>query len=367
MVDWTASMQQYFEYYVVDPGTWRDIKKLTTIKSCSITRDAETDTLGSATFDTTELIGECYIRVYLVTIQNGVSEKHPLGTFLAQTPNTSFDGKVRSISVDAYTPLIELKENQPDVGYFIPKYDDFQQTTLDSAYLLTKEHVRAPVIKPSLSTLKNFPNELKLTESFTAETNETWLAYIRALISSAKYEFALDEIGRISFNPVQELDSLSPRWTYDDGNSSILYPDISIKHDLFGIPNVVEVTHSTSFGKQYAKVENNDPNSPVSIVSRGRKIIRRVTNPSGISDNPNPLSKEVEIYATNLLKSLSTLPCTITYTHGYCPVRLGDCVRLDYTNAGLANIKARVISQNIKCTTGCQVQETAIFNVKLWG
>ena len=30
------------------------------------------------------------------------------------------------------------------------------------------------------------------------------------------------------------------------------------------------------------------------------------------------------------------------------------------------NVKARIISQNIKCTTGCSIQETAIYTTKLW-
>ena len=46
MPDWSSSMQQTFEYYVVDPESWKDIKLLDTVKSCSITRDAEAETLG---------------------------------------------------------------------------------------------------------------------------------------------------------------------------------------------------------------------------------------------------------------------------------------------------------------------------------
>ena len=72
MADWTSSMQQTFEYYIVDPGTWRDVKRLDNVKSCTISRDSTTETLGSATIDVTESVGECYIRIYLVTIQNGV-------------------------------------------------------------------------------------------------------------------------------------------------------------------------------------------------------------------------------------------------------------------------------------------------------
>ena len=66
-------------------------------------------------------------------------------------------------------------------------------------------------------------------------------------------------------------------------------------------------------------------------------------------------------------KSLSTLEYEVTYTHGYCPVRLGDCVRLDYAKAGLSGVKAKVISQSIDCVPGCPVTETAVFTTKLWG
>ena len=61
MADWTSSMTQTFEYYVVDPGTWKEVKLLDNVKSCTIERDAEVETLGSATIDVTDSVGECYI------------------------------------------------------------------------------------------------------------------------------------------------------------------------------------------------------------------------------------------------------------------------------------------------------------------
>lgn len=72
MPDWTSSMQQTFEYYVVDPGTWKDVRQVDNIISSSIDWDLNADTLGSATIDITDSIDECYIRIYLITIQNGV-------------------------------------------------------------------------------------------------------------------------------------------------------------------------------------------------------------------------------------------------------------------------------------------------------
>ena len=351
MVDWSASMQQSFEYYIVDPGTWKDTERIRTVKSCSITRDTSTETLGSASIDMTESVGECYIRAYLVTIQNGFKDKYPLGTFLVQTPSLKFDGKVEDISVDAYTPLMELKENKPPIGFFLLKGENI----MENGYRLARTHARAPVVAAT--------NSEPLFSNFVAETDETWLAYISALISNAKYSFDLDELGRILFAPNQDTASLQPVWTYDDGNSSILYPDISIDRDLYGIPNVVEVIYSEGYDKYYARVVNDDPNSPTSTVSRGREIVHRVSNPDLIG---NPTKNQINEYAEQLLRDLSSLECTVTYTHGYCPVRIGNCVRLDYKGAKLTNIKAKVISQTIKCEPGCPVTEKAVFTTKLW-
>ena len=243
MADWTSSMQQTFEYYVVDPDSWKDVSKIENVKSCTISRDSEAETLGSATIDVTESLGECYVRVYLITIQNGVRERHPLGTFLVQTPSSSFDGKIRDVSMDAYTPLLELKESPPPIGYSLSK----EQNIMSIAYQLVREHARAPVVEADCSTA--------LHNDFVANLDDTWLSFLTDLISNARYTFSLDELGRILFAPNQDTASLNPVWTYDDGNSSILYPDISMDHDLYGIPNVVEVVYSrgssTTFGIPY--------------------------------------------------------------------------------------------------------------------
>ena len=417
MIDWSASMQQTYEFYEVDPVSWEDKTKLATVRSCSITRDAETDTLSSASLSVTDLVGEAYIRVYLVVIQNGVTEKFPLGTFIAQTPSSSFDGKTRNVSVDAYSPLILLKENQPPLGYYIKKKED----VMEWAYKLASDNAKVVVSKPAIPSTA-------LTLDLTADPNDTWLTYIRDLITAAytstryvviaengeyvrtntianidldkeysevagvkttsndqvykgtvvgggeilyctipstnKYKFDIDEMGRILFAPEQDAASLQPVWTYTDDNSSILYPELSMDHDLYGIPNAVEVLYSDGVAQYYSVIENNDLNSPISIPSRGRRITFRDTNPELYG---SPTQERVDEYAEQLLRALSSVEYTLTYTHGYCPVRVGDCVRLDYSRAGLTNVKAKVISQSIKCEPGCPVTEKAVFTTKLWG
>ena len=402
MADWSKSMQQTFEYYVVDPNTWKDMRLLDTVKSCTINRDSEVDTLGSATIDIVDSVGECYIRVYLITIQNGVREKHPLGTFLVQTPSSSYDGKTRNVSMDAYTPLFELKENQPPIGYYIPKtvyyrvelegdqyikteeklesvmgvlkegvktttgesvfsyssggietYYCMSESIMDLAYRLMRENMRAPVVHTD--------SVAALDYDFVSDTSDTWFMFLRDLVANSNYELALDDICRVLFVPKSNTNYMQPLWTYTDDNSSILYPELTIKHDLSMVPNVVEVIYSTPDGVLWAIAKNMDVNSPTSVPNRGREITYRVTNPNIVGKPDIQTKGQLKDYAERLLRDLSSVEYTVTYSHGYCPVRLGDCVRLNYSRADVKNVKAKVISQSIKCDTGCKVTETASF------
>lgn len=352
MPDWTKSMQQTYEYYEVDPGTWKNRKRLTMFTSSKIDRDDDTDTLGTATFDVNEELAECYVRTYLVVTQGHETQRIPLGTYLVQAPSDSFDGKQHSFTLDGYTPLIELKENKPPLGYNVPS----GQNTMDNAYRILSDHMRAPIVKTS--------NSQVLNNNFVSDIDDTWFSFANDLIANAGYSFDMDGDGQILFSPDQDTASLTPKWTYSDDNSSILLPEITVERDISSIPNVVEVLYSVNSGYLFGRAVNDDPNSVTSIPSRGREITYRVTDPElyGVGTQ-----KQVDDYAVKTLKDLSTLECKLTYSHGYNGVRVKDCVRLNYTRAGIVNVNAKVIAQSIECKTGCVVSETAVYTRKLWG
>ena len=189
------------------------------------------------------------------------------------------------------------------------------------------------------------------------------MTFIRDLLNQGKFQFDLDEMGRILFRPVQKTETLQPVCTFNDDNSSILYPEMTLKHDLYGIPNIVEVYARYNGELFHSIAKNDDPASPTSIVNRGRKIVYRITDPGlpGI-----PTQEQIDDYAKDVLSEASSLEYTITFTHGYYPCRPGDCVRLNYKRAGLQDIKAKIISQNITCDSGVKVKTTAVFTKKLW-
>ena len=125
----------------------------------------------------------------------------------------------------------------------------------------------------------------------------------------------------------------------------------------------MEVIYSKSGSHYYARAVNDDPNSPTSTIARGREIIHRVTDPDLPGD---PTETQIKEYADKLLRNLSSVEYTASYTHAYCGTRLGDCVRLNYERAGLKDIKAKIVSQSIECKPGCPVNEKAVYTVKLW-
>ena len=349
MPNWLKSMQQTYRFFKVDPNTWLDIDEIKSIISdkCTINWDSTVNTLGSASITATEVISECYIRIYMQTTQDGITEMIPLGTFLFQPPSTDYDGKSKNIPMTGYTPLMELKEKQPSIGYTIPKGTRY----MDLAVRLTSDYTRAPVVGVQASN--------KLTANFTAGTDDTWLTYLTDLISNADYVYDVDSMGDILFSPKVATEKMQPVATFRDDENSILLPEVTIERDLYGIPNVVEVIYSEGVSKPItAIVKNMNPNSPVSIPNRGREIVHRVINPS-LSGTPN--AEYIRQYAQALLETLSKLEYKVTYSHGYCPVRVGDCVLLDYERSGLRNIKAKIISQSINCKTGCTIEETAVF------
>lgn len=355
MIDWSKSMQQTFEYYIVDPYTWHDISRLDKVKSCTITRDSSLDTLGSAQLDCDDDVNDKYIRVYLVATQGGETDKIPLGTHIYQSPSTSFDGRKKSVTYDGYTPLIELKEKDMPIGYSLPKNSNILLSAYD---ILTDGSLRAPVIKGN--------DPATLTGDFISDISEKRLSFITDLLVNAKYSLGLDELGKVIFVPDRELVSLQSKWIYTDDNSSILYPDITFDRDIFGIPNKIEVVYSPSSGEPMTVIEKNtDDTSIVSYQSRGRWITYRETSPE-VTDGIT--QTQLEEYAHKKLVDLSTIDISLSYKHGFCPdVGVGDCVLLNYVRAGFSNARAKVTRQVIECTPGCPVQETAVFTKKLWG
>ena len=366
-IDWTRSMQQTFEYYTVDPRTWYDQRRLDQVMSSSHSIDLTSEMRGNATLNTTEQLPESYIRTYMRCKQDGIEQRVCLGTYLYMTSSDNYDGLKHEYTMTGYTPLVELQESLPPIGYFI--YGRAKKG--DNAPLITEE-IRKVIVNNTRCELEmNVTIPKPLLNNYVAGIDANWLTVVNELLSAAndaKYMLTVDEWGTLQLKNSPTINGMQPKFVYDDSNSSILLPEIDTSDDLFNIPNQVELifTGSKEYSAYRTLATNDDETSPVSTVNRGRVITKRYTIsnisiPTGLSPTDESIRELVDSQAAILLESLSTVQKTISYSHGYCGTKVGDCVLINYEKAGLNNVKAVITSQKINCKPGCQVDETASY------
>lgn len=335
-------MTRTYEYWTVNPETWGDSELLDTVTGCTVTRDSDDETLGSASFSMDSWEGERYVRVYLIATQDGVRERVPIGTYLVQASSREFDGMRGYMSVTGYTPLKELLDDGPPLGFSVSSgYATKQAARLMSLY------ARMPV--------GDVESAGAVQEAYVAKPEDTWIGYINGLLAMGSFHIALDGRGNALLAPDQSADAAAPVFTFSDDKASILQPSVSVTNNLGETPNVVEVVYSTDTGYLVARVENSSESSESSTKTLGRQKLHRENSPD-LPDSPT--QSDVNQYAAKLMKELGAATYEATFRHGFVPdLNLGVAVRLDYKAMGLDTVGV-IVNQSIECTPACQVTTT---------
>ena len=345
-IDWTKGMTQTLECFEVDAATWRETKKLSTVKTCTVTRELDAELIESASISLDEDLGEIYIRAYLAVTQGDESKRIPIATFLAQTPSTDFDGMVQKQTVDGYSPLIELRDDMPPIGYTIPSGSN----CVSAVESIVSKACRAPVSMLSDSTT--------LTEDYVAQEDDTWLTLCKDVLSKANMRFIVSPLGVIGCEPIRDPASLSASFTFEDDEYSIISEDITSSSDWYGLPNVYEAIYSKDTGCLRAEAVNDDPNSPLSTVSRGRRVLERDTNPELPEE---PTQEDINVYAKRKLREISAREHRLVFSHGWTENKIGQGIRFIYSAAGIDQTM-QTIKQTITLETGVTIQEEATWS-----
>lgn len=343
--DWTRSYGVGFEYWVLDKSTFREERELSRVEECEITRDLSDATVESASMTVGELLGEEeYVRCYLLATQDGRTERVCLGTFLAMTPEADMDGKGVERPLELHSPLRELQDDRPPIGYTVRAGTDVA-SALSSIF--SRHHVKVGAIDADGATV---PVDV------TASDSDTWLSLGSAVLEAVGMEAVVDPTGTVVFVPEKDADALSESWTFSDDDLSILLPDARLSTDWHEVPNVVEAVVSQAGSHVTARAENASSMSPVSTASRGRTVLYRESNPDGVVSE-----EQAQAWAERTLAEKSTARRTLVYSHGYCPVKLGDCTRVVYSRHSL-DVRGRVVRQVLRCSTDLEVEETIEFS-----
>lgn len=303
-MDWAKGYSAKFYMSILDKETMRDVDRFEltggTIKR-SLTDLRESADIDCKNYDNKE---EQYIRVWLDTKQDNESSHTPLFTGLAVCPKNKFNGRRRSNAIQCYSILKIAEDIHLDPGWYAPVEANGGKLIKD---LLS-------VVKTKITIADNAPT---LSQAIIAEFNENRLSMTDKILDAINWGLRLDGYGNIYIGPIN-LDDVA---SFDSNENDIIETELDITYDWYSAPNVFRVFLDTD----YAVARDDNPNSPLSTVNRGREVW---LEDKDVQLNANETLAE---YAQRMLKEYQRTSTNISYRRRYYPnVYPGDVVRINY-------------------------------------
>ena len=331
-MDWTKGFSASYIAMKVNPSTWEDEGEIL-ITGGKIDRDIESALIESANIETTEDLGELWIRLYLVAKQGDGAERIPLFTGLTSSPTRSLSGYNPSYSVDCFSVLTPCADRMLPRGWFAPKDGNGAAIIADLLGIAGAE-------------VETFEGGGALTGAIVAESGETYLSMAHKVADAIGWQIRIDGRGKIHVEPFP--DNPSVRFNNDN---DVIQPNIKDTRDWYSCPNVLRVTYES-----YAAIaRDDDPESPLSTVNRGREIW---AEEAAQLSSSAPLAE----YAQQRLKELQSPAREITYTRRFMPdLRPGDLVGIALPGADIDGT-FRIKSQTVELGYGADTEEVVYGN-----
>lgn len=349
-IDWSRSLRVSWRHMLVDPETWLDVRPLSAVVSHDVTWDGSTqELLSSAIVVDGDLEPWTVVRTWADVEQGGIVERHAVTTVIAAPPKASSDGTWARLSADGLSPLRELSDNEPPVGWSATG-------SVKDAIAAICSHMRAPLIP--------YETAATLPKPVIAADGDTWLDLLWAVLDAAGLTMRVDGMGRVVVMPAPDTWALGATLTLSDTDErGVLEAEVTREGDVTGIPNVVEVVASGYGSSVRARSVNDDPASLTSTVRRGWEKVVRETNPDALLCGST--QAQADAYAARRLRELSVIERTWSLGCGYVPVMPGDAVRLVHRRLGADEV-VLVDSVRLSCDTSASLEVCCTSTRALW-
>lgn len=243
---------------------------------------------------------------------------YPLGIFLAASVRTQADDTQKYVSIEAYDQCWILRDTKAES---LPYFASGTKYLAAVQSLLTDAGISLVNATPSDAVLADAREDWDIGTSY--------LEIINQLLSEINYKpIWFDHDGMAILEPASTPSAENIEHTLDDTNvKSMLLPRISAEIDAYQAPNVFVVVCSNAdkAAGMVAKAENTNPQSPLSIARRGRRIVT-VEQVDNIADQA-----ELQTYANRLRNESMISGETIEVTTGLLPgFGVADVVALRY-------------------------------------
>lgn len=329
-MDWRKGFSSKYYVTILDRDTWRDLRRIE-ITGGTIKRE-DSDLRESADIDCSNYTdtSEQLIRVWMDAKQNGDSVHIPLFTGIATSPERKINGNSATQTLQCYSILKIAQDILLPRGWYAP-------TGINGGALIKDLLSVLPV---DISVAENSPG---LKSAIISESKENRLSMTDKILDSINWRMKIDGYGNISIEPYDD----KPMATFDALNNDVLEQSLSVSYDWYNVPNVYRAVIDDS----YSIARDDDPNSPLSTISRGREIWYE---DSSVYLQENETLAE---YAYRMLASVQQLATTVSYSRRFNPdVGVLDIVKIGYGTQNIDGLYL-VTSQTITLGYGAKTSE----------
>lgn len=302
-MNWENGYKAEFYACFIDPATWYDTERFE-ITDGSVDRSSD-NLKQSASLTCTDYdeMSERWIRIYMDAVQGGDVTHNALFTGLATSPSRDIKGTVIERDLDCYSVLKPCEDILLQRGYYVPSGRNGAMAIRD---LLSVSPAPVDIEETSPA----------LGDAIIAEDDETNLTMIQKILDAINWRMQIQGDGTILLSPVDT----EPVAEFSPLGMDILETSLSVERDWFECPNVFRAT----LNEMSATARDDDPDSALSTVSRGREIWAQ--DEADLSD-----SETLAEYAARMLRDAQDVSETAKFTRRYLPnVNVGDYVRIDY-------------------------------------
>ena len=236
-----------------------------------------------------------------------VDEKEsPLGTYMVVAAPKTVTDVGTYYTLEAYDETMLLKQ---------ASFEDRAFYSAGTPFLTVVENMLADV---GLSNLYIEESSASASVDFEIAPGENYLDTINSILDALNFQHIYaDANGTINIRKVKEQNS--PQFTYKDSGRYSLNPKLTLETDIYDLPNVIVGIYSSPDTNEplvYKKV-NDDPNSIISTISRGYKVVKTVNLRN--SSEEQDLEGYVERIAFDAMQATESVTFETTAEDGHEP------------------------------------------------
>lgn len=263
---------------------------------------------------------------YEFTDEAGELHSHPLGVFLPTTPATQHSDVGPAATVEIYDKMTLLETDEVPATWTADKGKTIVQAVADVLATIGETRVLGPDDGGG-----------SLAEAMVWEPSTSKLRIVNDILEAGNFfSIWVDGDGVWRLDPYVAPTARGIAWEHIEGANAVFDAAFTHEADSYSIPNQVIIVgrperneDGTEEAPPVGVAENNNPDDPLSIPSRGRVISHR-------EDDQDATSEQVlgQIAARRLLE-LSSVTSTYRIEHAWLPVDLNAGVRLVAPSAGV--------------------------------